>query len=132
MSKYLKAASLLGVPTIEEQDGGVFLASDQMAQIDAQLSSTEELRNQLEQAQTAQTAAEQARDAAQAQVNTLTEENTQLKQKAAAPPTPVSKKKDGLGTEVETAATEIPVSAETEARARVASFSWTDPIEDEA
>lgn len=138
MSKFPKTANLLGVPNIEEQDGGSFLASDQLAAIEAALPTAEaaQLAADLSAAQDALTTAQNDLSTAQSALQTaneqLTEANTELanlKKQSATTVTKVVKAADENN-----AAGGEPVgpepTAEMKARARVASFDWTQTPEE--
>ena len=140
MSKFQKTATLLGVANIEEQDGGVFLASDQLAAIEAALPTAEaaQLQLDLQAALDAKSKAESELSTAQSSLQTaneqLTEANTQietLKKQSVTTVTKVAKVADENNTGEE--ATGIEPTEEMKARARVASFDWTQvPEDDEA
>lgn len=141
MSKFPKTANLLGVPNIEEQDGGSFLASDQLAAIEAALPTAEaaQLAADLSAAQNALTTAQNDLSTAQSALQTandeLTKVNTELanlKKEPVATVTKVVKAADENN-----AAGGEPVgpepTAEMKARSKVAKFDWTQvPEDDEA
>lgn len=141
MSKFLKIAAFLSVPSIEEQDGGVFLASDQLAAIDAAFPTVEsaKLSAELLAAKADLSAAQEERDNAKNALHNATEQlnqaNTQietLKNQPVATVTKVVKAADENN-----AAGGEPVgpepTAEMIARSKVAKFDWTQvPEDDEA
>ena len=141
MSKFQKTATLLGVANIEEQDGGVFLASDQLAAIEAALPTAEaaqlaaDLSAAQEQLATAQTDLSTAQSALQTATEQLTEANTQietLKKQSVTTVTKVAKVADENNASGEEPTGPEP-TAEMIARANVAKFDWTQvPEDDEA
>ena len=141
MSKFQKTATLLGVANIEEQDGGVFLASDQLAAIEAALPTAEaaqlaaDLSAAQEQLATAQTDLSTAQSALQTATEQLTEANTELanlKKQPVAVVTKVVKAADENNADGAEPVGPEP-TADMIARANVAKFDWTQvPEDDEA
>jgi hypothetical protein len=138
MSKFQKTATLLGVANIEEQDGGVFLASDQVAAIEAALPTAEaaQLQLDLQAALDAKSKAESDLATAQSSLQTaneqLTEANTQLetlKKQSVTTVTKVAKVADENNAAGAEAVGPEP-TAEMKARARVAAFDWTQTPEE--